>query len=268
MIVLSYWLLGLFLGFCLADYRFLTVPDRKRLPKQWLLHFGIYVAGQVLTLLFPLTAIIAASYSLAHGIGLLAWLGIGPIFGFLVWILADSFAEYISHVAAHRYPLLWAFHRVHHCDELVDASTGIRHHPLDALWALCVQSVTAFVVAPASETILIWYFFLIAMQFYSHSRIDLPDRINSVLEKFFATPHIHRVHHSSYAAQTDSNYGGFFTIWDRIFGTFRNEIPEHLGLDDEALSGKNSRDFDTLILEPFNYLWRKWRNRKKPSVVG
>ena len=268
MIAYSYWLVGLFLAFCLGDYLFLTFPDRKRLPGQWLLHFGIFIAAQLLTLLFPFTAMILASYSLKHGFGLLPWLGIGPISGFFLWILADSFTEYIGHVASHRFPILWAFHRVHHCDELVDASSGVRHHPLEVLWSLSVQSVTAFALAPVPETILIWYFFSTLMQFYSHSRVNLPSSINCYLESVLATPGIHRVHHSSYAPQTNSNYGGIFTVWDRLFGTFCTETPEHLGLDEDVLSGKKSRDFDTLVFEPFNYLWRKWRRKKKPSVAG
>ena len=265
MVVFSYWLFGLFLAFCICDYLFLTVPDRKRLPRQWILHFCLFVASQLLTLLFPFTVMIVAGYSISRGFGLLPWLGLGPIFGFILWVLADTFTEYTSHIAAHRLPIIWAFHRVHHCDELVDASTGFRHHPFEALWSLAIQSVTAFVVAPAPEIILIWYFFSTLMQFYSHSRVDLPARVNYYLDAFLATPHIHRVHHSSYALQTDSNYGGILTIWDRLFGTFRNEIPDHLGLDDLALTGKNSRDFDTLIFEPFRFLWRKWRS---PNASG
>ena len=255
----NYWLAGLFVAFCVGDYLFLDKPDRRRLPAQWLLHFCVFLAAEALALVLPLTAIFFANYSLSHGYGLLSWLDVGPIAGFIVWILADSFTEYIGHVASHRYPILWAFHRVHHCDELVDASTGFRHHPLEVLWSLAIQCVTAFALAPAPETILIWYFVSTLMQFYSHSRINLPSPVTSLLEVFLATPRIHRIHHSSYAPQTNSNYGGIFTIWDRIFNTFGAEAPQQLGLDDEALAGEKSRDFDVLIFEPFCYLWRKFQ---------
>ena len=264
-ILLSYWLVVVFSAFCLGDYLFLPAPDRKRLPVQWLLHFGIFVAGQLMALLLPFTVIVAATYSQSHGFGLLPWLGFGPVAGFAIWVLAETFTEYIGHIASHRFPVLWAFHRVHHCDELVDASSGVRHHPLEVIWALSIQSATAFILAPAPEAILLWYFFTTFMQFYSHSRVDLPSPINRLLETCLATPRIHRVHHSSYAPQTDSNYGGFFTIWDRLFGTFCTETPTHLGLDDIVLTGKNSRDFDTLIVDPFSYLWRKWRRQDQPA---
>jgi sterol desaturase/sphingolipid hydroxylase (fatty acid hydroxylase superfamily) len=259
MIAYNYWLAGLFFAFCVGDYLFLSATDRKRLPGQWLLHFGIFVAAEILALIVPFTAILFATYSISKGYGLLPWLGVGPVAGFIVWVLADSFTEYVGHVASHKYPVLWAFHRVHHCDELVDASTGFRHHPLEVLWSLAIQCISAFALAPAPEIILMWYFVSTLMQFYSHSRIELPSTINRALEILLATPRIHRVHHSSYAPQTDSNYGGIFTIWDRVFQTFCTETPKHLGLDDAALSGEKSRDFDTLIFEPFGYLLNKLR---------
>ena len=119
-----------------------------------------------------------------------------------------SLGEYLLHVGSHRFQVLWAFHRVHHCDETLDASTGFRHHPLENLLAVLMSSILALVLTPQAEVVLIWYIIAMAMEFFIHSRIHLPDRISGVIENVIITPRIHRVHHSSYAPQTDSNYGG------------------------------------------------------------
>ena len=42
------------------------------------------------------------------------------------------------------------------------------------------------------------------------------------------TPDVHRIHHSSRQAETDSNYGATLTIWDRLFGTYREKAPRAL----------------------------------------
>ena len=90
MIAYNYWLVGLFIAFCIGDYVFLSASDRKRLTGQWLLHFSIFVTAEILALIVPFTAILFATYSISKGYGLLPWLSIGPIFGFIVWGLADS----------------------------------------------------------------------------------------------------------------------------------------------------------------------------------
>jgi sterol desaturase/sphingolipid hydroxylase (fatty acid hydroxylase superfamily) len=48
-----------------------------------------------------------------------------------------------------------------------------------------------------------------------------------------ATPNWHRIHHSSYQPNTDSNYGCLFNIWDRVFRTARKAGVENIqfGLD-------------------------------------
>ena len=40
------------------------------------------------------------------------------------------------------------------------------------------------------------------------------------------TPSNHRVHHGRNEQYIDRNYGGVFIIWDRLFGTFQDELAE------------------------------------------
>ncbi|MEH6571077.1 MAG: sterol desaturase family protein, partial [Halioglobus sp.] len=45
-------------------------------------------------------------------------------------------------------------------------------------------------------------------------------------EKVFVTPSNHRVHHAQNDLYLDRNYGGVFILWDRLFGTFQEELSE------------------------------------------
>ena len=57
---------------------------------------------------------------------------------------------------------------------------------------------------------------------WTHSNTRLPPRIESVLRYVVVTPDVHRIHHSAWKPETNSNYGAVFPWWDLVFGTFRD----------------------------------------------
>jgi hypothetical protein len=60
-------------------------------------------------------------------------------------------------------------------------------------------------------------------QFWVHTRLIYK---LGFLEKILITPSHHRVHHGKNQPYIDKNYAGVFIIWDRMFGTFQEEL-EH-----------------------------------------
>ena len=60
---------------------------------------------------------------------------------FVTGLLLIDFLGFCLHVLSHRVGLLWRLHKVHHCDNEFDASTGLRHQPLEGLFNLFVQTV-------------------------------------------------------------------------------------------------------------------------------
>lgn len=56
---------------------------------------------------------------------------------------------------------------------------------------------------------------------FHHANISLPSQVDRLLRIFIVTPHMHKVHHSRYLKETDSNYTSMLSIWDRVFGSFR-----------------------------------------------
>jgi sterol desaturase/sphingolipid hydroxylase (fatty acid hydroxylase superfamily) len=74
--------------------------------------------------------------------------------------------------------------------------------------------------APALA-VLIFEVLLNATSMFNHGNVLLPQPIDRVLRMIVVTPEMHRVHHSSEPAETNSNFGFNLPWWDRLFGTYR-----------------------------------------------
>jgi hypothetical protein len=71
------------------------------------------------------------------------------------------------------------------------------------------------------EHVLFYELLLIPLSIFHHGNIRLPGRVDRVLRWLIVTPRMHWVHHSRWIAETNSNYSPLFSLWDRVFGTFR-----------------------------------------------
>ena len=56
---------------------------------------------------------------------------------------------------------------------------------------------------------------------FHHSNVNLPEAWDRALRIAIVSPNMHRVHHSDWRPETDSNYSSIFSWWDRLAGTFR-----------------------------------------------
>jgi len=143
--------------------------------------------------------------------------------GILLWItaiLAWDFCYYWSHRMGHEVSVLWASHAVHHQSEDYNLSTALRQTSTSFLfnWIFYVPlfliGLPLEVVATANAIDLIY-------QFWVHTqhvgRLGWMDRV-------FVTPSNHRVHHAQNSVYIDRNYGGILILWDRLFGTFQEEL--------------------------------------------
>lgn len=141
-----------------------------------------------------------------------------------VWIfafIAYDFLYYWNHRLGHEVNLLWAAHVVHHSSEEYNLTTALRQTSGSFLsWIfylpLAVLGVDPVILISVGSLNLLY-------QFWVHTR-HVPKL--GWYENYFVTPSNHRVHHAQNAIYLDRNYGGVFIIWDRMFGTFQEEL-EH-----------------------------------------
>lgn len=158
---------------------------------------------------------------------------------------------YLWHVANHKVPVLWRFHRMHHSDNRLDASSAVRFHLGEVLLSFVLRLGVIALVGVTIRQVLLYELILIPVILVHHANIALPRPVESVARWLVVTPDIHHVHHSRERKETNSNYGSVLPWWDRLFRTFRMQSPENLryglvGWDDESRQSVRG-----LLLTPF-----------------
>jgi sterol desaturase/sphingolipid hydroxylase (fatty acid hydroxylase superfamily) len=181
----------------------------------------------VIVLFFAGATVAVSELSLANSIGLLHHSGLGQplhlVFGFLI---LDAFT-YWWHRANHRLPLLWRFHRMHHSDPNMDVSTATRFHLGEIAISSTLRLPLIALVGISIPAILLYDFVLLLATQFHHANLGLPSKLDQLLRYAIVSPNMHKVHHSSQRVETDSNYASILSVWDRVFGTYRERRDYH-----------------------------------------
>ena len=195
---------------------------------RWPFNFGLTVLNIMILGAIPVSGVAVADFAQTQGYGLLNIFSVIPVFALVIGILLRSFVSWVIHLAMHKIPLLWRVHRVHHTDTFIDASTTVRFHPLEFLinTPFLLGAVLLFGISPVA--LMVYEIFDAVMAVFGHANIRLSKTTNKVVGAVLITPDMHRIHHSSYQPETDSNYGATFSFWDRLFGTYTEKEPEQL----------------------------------------
>ncbi|NDP42300.1 MAG: sterol desaturase family protein [Aromatoleum sp.] len=167
-------------------------------------------------------------------------------------VFATDFASYAFHRLSHRWRELWLFHAVHHSDPQLDATTGLRFHPIDM--AFYVASVAGTLVALG---IPLWVegvraLILNPLSMAQHANVPWPAWVERYFAWLLVTPAMHRVHHDADAPGIDANFGQVFSLWDRLFGTYRAPgaaDPPRIGVP--ALAADEWQTLSGLLLTPW-----------------
>lgn len=180
----------------------------------------------VLSLLSASSLVVTAEHYGQHG--LLAGMENGFIKALLSFALFDL-AVYVWHAASHRYEPLWRFHKIHHSDKSLNVSTGFRFHVFDLTLELIYKC--ALVVALGVEAYTVLVCEVVRMLFVLFHHTNIAFKGEHWLSYFLITPTLHRLHHSTKRSEHDSNYGIVLAVWDLIFRTRKEGVPEKIGLD-------------------------------------
>lgn len=142
----------------------------------------------------------------------------------LVWVscfVLYDLAYYWKHRLGHEVALFWGSHVAHHQSEDFNLSTALRQTSIDFHGFLFY--LPFFVLGYPAETIFTVVSLNLIYQFWVHTE-HVPKL--GLLEWVFVTPSNHRVHHARNKLYVDKNYGGVFILWDRLFGSFQEELAE------------------------------------------
>jgi sterol desaturase/sphingolipid hydroxylase (fatty acid hydroxylase superfamily) len=169
----------------------------------------------------------------------------------LAVILLD-YTLYLWHVLTHKAPFLWRFHKIHHADLDLSASTAIRFHFAEMAISVVFRAGQILVIGVSPKALEIWQPLLFLSIFFHHSNVRLPKRFEENLELFVVTPRLHGIHHSAEEGEQNSNWSSGLTVWDFLHGTFRRDIPQNeitIGLKEFDSSEKVG--LERILFEPF-----------------
>jgi sterol desaturase/sphingolipid hydroxylase (fatty acid hydroxylase superfamily) len=135
-------------------------------------------------------------------------------------LFAEDFAFYWMHRIDHYCRFFWAVHVTHHSSEEFNLTVGLRSSVFQPLYRFIYFIPLSFVGFDPLDVM----FMYAATQI--HGILIHTKAVGKLgfLELFLTTPSHHRVHHASNIRYLDKNMGMVFIIWDRLFGTFEEEI--------------------------------------------
>jgi sterol desaturase/sphingolipid hydroxylase (fatty acid hydroxylase superfamily) len=245
--------LGVFTVMILWEFRHprrsLTRPRQER----WLANLSLTLLNTVLMrVTVGGVAYTTAVFAAQQGVGLLHWHPLPVWVAATVTLVGLDFAIYLQHVLFHAVPVLWRLHRVHHADLDFDATTGLRFHPLEILLSLGFKAVVAVVLGAVPWAVIAFEVILNASSVFNHGNVALPAHLDHWLRWMVVTPDMHRVHHSTRVAETNSNFGFSVSWWDRLCGTYRAQpVLGQVAMDIGLSEYRVPLNLGQLLLLPF-----------------
>lgn len=205
---------------------------------------------------FGILIVLLSDWARFEGFGLVYWLGTGVLATIIISaLLLDFFGGYLSHLVEHKVPLFWRMHIIHHADNNVDVTTGLRHHPLESVWRGMFFLIAIIISGAPMYAVMIYQTLLTVFTAFTHANISLPKWLDKSLSYVLVSPNMHKVHHHWKQPYTDTNYGAVFSIWDRAFGTFSNLEKSEIryGLD-RYYPNEEDENLMALMKKPFRRL--------------
>ena len=129
-------------------------------------------------------------------------------------VVIFDLVSFLVHRGLHSHDVLWNLHKVHHSSLELDGFATTRTHMAENLLRFVPSQALLFVigmpVSVVAGTVAVAAVFGVS----NHSNLGIDLRW---VERVLVTPRLHRRHHVP--STTMNNYGGIFTIWDRLAGT-------------------------------------------------
>jgi len=170
---------------------------------------------------------------------------------FVYWIilvLIQDLLYWILHTSGHYIRFFWAMHVTHHSSPLFNLTTGFRSTVFEPLYRVFFYLPLAFMGFTAID---ILFAYLVTQLYGNLVHTQVIGKLHPIIEYFLVTPSHHRVHHASNIRYLDKNMGMILIIWDRMFGTFQEELPE-----DKIVYGLTHQPEDT---GPLNIVFHEFK---------
>jgi sterol desaturase/sphingolipid hydroxylase (fatty acid hydroxylase superfamily) len=174
-------------------------------------------------------------------------------------LMLMDYTLYLWHVLTHRVPSLWRFHVAHHVDLDLDASTALRFHFAELVLSVPFRAAQVLALGVTPLSFSVWQTFLFLSIMFHHSNVRLPLEVERKLNRLIVTPRMHGIHHSIVREETDSNWSSGLTIWDRLHGTLRLNVPqEEITIGVPAYRRPEEVELPKVLAMPFSEQRETW----------
>lgn len=232
---------------------FLSLQYKKTKWRHASVNFTFTVLHLIIHTGFAFFIVLLSDACRNNHFGLVYWLNASVWWTIILsFFVLDFFGGWLVHLVQHKTYFLWKFHVVHHSDNNVDVTTGLRHHPIESvLRGVFFLLGVALSGAPVYAVMIYQTVLVLATQF-THANIHLPKWIDKPLSYLIVSPAMHKVHHHWQQPYTDSNYGAVLSVWDRLFGTYEQLDPSQIryGLD-RYYPNEHDENLAMLMRKPF-----------------
>ncbi|MGH7388315.1 MAG: sterol desaturase family protein [Candidatus Rokuibacteriota bacterium] len=200
-------------------------PRRLRLN----LAVGALTAVAMQAVLLPVVVGVAAAVE-ARGWGLLGVLSpvvpMPPAVRMVATLALLDYTFYWWHRLLHGVPWLWRFHLVHHTDLDLDVTTAARFHVGEYALGTGFRLLQVLALGAGPLAATLFEGLIVAAAGFHHANLRLPLALERGLVRLLVTPRMHGVHHSTVERETNSNWATVLTVWDRLHGTLRLDVPQ------------------------------------------
>lgn len=253
---------GLFLIFAGLEAVF---PRTRRQFSRWvrwrtnglMVVLGALGTRLLVFLAVPATGVLAALAAQEAGWGVFNVWDVPFLVAVVLSLVVLDLVIYTQHVIFHKVPLLWRFHRMHHADAELDASTALRFHPVEIVISMLIKAAAVLLLGAPLLAVVLFEIILNGVAMFNHANLQLPRGLEKVLRLFVVTPVFHEIHHGTQRADHDRNFAFNLTWWDYLFRTYRQD-PEagratfRIGL--ETVPAQKSTQTRASLLLPFRRL--------------
>lgn len=140
-----------------------------------------------------------------------------PVAQLFLAILVAEFGHYWFHRISHENAWVWRLHATHHSAPRLYWLNATRFHPLDLLALLAFQTVPLILAGATPRALLMYSLFAAVYGQLQHANVRFR---TGPLDWLFATPGLHRFHHSTDPREGNANYGAILIAWDLVFRSF------------------------------------------------
>jgi sterol desaturase/sphingolipid hydroxylase (fatty acid hydroxylase superfamily) len=108
----------------------------------------------------------------------------------------------------------------------MDVSTTFRFHAFELIPSVVWRCLQIRILGISPPILNSWQSFLFGCIVFHHSNLRLPIGLERLINGVIVTPRMHGIHHSIVPKEQNSNWSSGLTIWDKIHGTLKLNVPQ------------------------------------------